>query len=163
MEIWKDIEGGYKVSSFGNIINGFSKPIKPFINKGGYLEVSIYYNKKRYPTKMHRIIAFAFIPNPNNLKEINHIDGDKTNNNINNLEWCTRGENIKHAYNLGLRKPNKLYGDNSTFHKLSKIQVIEIREKYATKKYSQTELACEYNVARATIGKIVNNLTWKHI
>ena len=72
-------------------------------NNMGYKRVKI--NGKRYV--LHRIIAELFVPNPENKPEVNHIDGDKTNNKASNLEWATRSENQKHAYRLGLQKPSK--------------------------------------------------------
>lgn len=76
--------------------------LNPTIGKRGYYEVCIRGNGKRKTVKVHRIIAEAFIPNPDNLPEINHIDTDKLNNKITNLEWCTRKYNSNHAYDKGL-------------------------------------------------------------
>lgn len=108
-EIWKDIpnyEGLYQVSNIGNVkilnANG-DKILKKSISSGYYcvgLKGKLYY--------VHKLVAFAFIPNPNNLPLINHKDGNKQNNNINNLEWCTYSHNTKEAYRLGLIKKNKM-------------------------------------------------------
>ena len=106
-EVWKDIvgyEGLYKVSDKGNIYSverissqgnkcgGFT--IKPTTTRGGYLQVQLYKNGIREHKYVHRIVAEAFIPNPNNYPEINHKDEDKTNNYMGNLEWCTRKYNV---------------------------------------------------------------------
>ena len=96
-EEWKEING-YKISNYGKVINkkGIELSTKP--NKHGYISTSINmggeYGKVR---GMHRIVAVAFIPNPDNLPEVNHIDGDKTNNIVNNLEWTTRKDNMQHS------------------------------------------------------------------
>ena len=111
-EVWKDIpeyEGLYQVSSMGNI-KSFSKKkngknLIPQKNKKGYYQILLYKNKKPYTKKIHRIVAKAFIPNPDNLPQVNHIDGNKINNCMNNLEWCTNSENQIHAYKNGLEKP----------------------------------------------------------
>lgn len=70
----------------------------------GYIRVTLTSNKVKRKHRVHRLVAEQFLPNPNNLPQVNHIDGDKTNNHINNLEWCTQSENIQHAYKTGLRK-----------------------------------------------------------
>lgn len=74
-------------------------------NTAGYSQVSFSFNGKVLNKRVHRLVAEAFIPNPNNYLEINHIDGNKENNSIGNLEWCTRSENIKHSFAIKLR-PN---------------------------------------------------------
>jgi len=124
-EIWKDIkgfEGYYQISNIGNIkslekfVNHHNsntgvcfrkeKILKKFYNKSGYLDVYLYKNNKRYIKKVHRLVGKAFIPNPKFKKTINHIDSNRLNNNINNLEWNTYKENTEHAYNFGNRKDN---------------------------------------------------------
>lgn len=103
LEIWKDItnyEGLYQVSntgkikSFHNDENG--KIINPHISRG-YAFISLSKNGKRTHYLVHRLVANAFIPNPNGYKEINHIDENKLNNAINNLEWCTREYNMAYG------------------------------------------------------------------
>src|SRR5690606_12792762 len=118
-EVWKDIkglEGRYQVSDHGRVrsldretpVNGgirFSKGrmLNTRLDRYGYSKISFTLGKgkKRHST-IHRLVASAFIPNPNNLPQVNHKDGDKTNNHVNNLEWCTGEHNIKHAKDMGL-------------------------------------------------------------
>lgn len=113
-EVWKDIdgyEGKYKISNLGRVKSlvfsnrqsTFLKEriLKPQKNKK-YLQVSLCKNNKIKIINIHRLVALTFIPNPNNLPQINHIDGNKLNNIVENLEWCTCSQNIQHAYNNGL-------------------------------------------------------------
>lgn len=114
-EIWKDIkdfEGSYQCSNFGRIRsldryiphNYGSVELKkgqiiiPRLNKNGYLQLGLYKNSKRKQRYVHRIIAESFIDNPYSYPTINHKDGNKLNNNVENLEWVTYSENNKHAY-----------------------------------------------------------------
>ena len=100
-EVWKDIEGyedRYQVSNLGRmkrVITG--RILKSGKNRGGYLYVNLCKNGKYKTHKIHRQVAQAFIPNPENKPEINHIDEDKSNNVISNLEWSTRKENVNHG------------------------------------------------------------------
>ena len=98
-ERWKNIEGyNYQVSSNGRIRNKSTKAIKKtFINDRGYTVVSLYKDKRLKTFRVHRLVAQAFIPNKNNLPEVNHRDEDKTNNVITNLEWCTREYNLAYG------------------------------------------------------------------
>lgn len=97
-EIWKDIqdyESTYQVSNFGNIkgCNGLRKPD----NSNGYSKLTLHLNSEKRKFYAHRLVAIHFIPNPNNLPQVNHIDGDKFNNHVDNLEWVSRIENMCHA------------------------------------------------------------------
>ena len=104
MEIWKNIDGfngKYQVSSWGNIRNAESgKVLKPFENSKGYLKIALYKNGKNYKKRINRLVAMAFIENPDELPQVNHKDGNKKNNSISNLEWVTNEENARHAKNL---------------------------------------------------------------
>ena len=109
-EVWKDIycyEGQYQVSDIGNVrsvdrIDSRGRKLrglilKPICEKDGYLTVNIYKNGIRKNKKIHRLVAEAFIPNPNGLPQVNHIDEVKDNNNVDNLEWCTSKYNNSHG------------------------------------------------------------------
>lgn len=126
-EIWKPavgLENYFMVSSYGRVISlgrkfvGANRFIGHMKNTG-YMCVCV--GRKEY--FIHRMVAQAFIPNPENKKEVNHIDGNKSNNNINNLEWCTRAENAKHMYYAGLAD-----GKNCSKHLRKPIICIETGE-----------------------------------
>ena len=78
--------------------------LKPYKSTNGYLYIKIVRDKKHHHIKIHRIVADAFIPNPYNLPQVNHKDGNKLNNNVNNLEWCSCSQNIKHGFDNNLYK-----------------------------------------------------------
>ncbi len=107
-EEWKPIkgyEGLYEVSNTGKIKSfyfGKTRILSPRKNPLGYLHLVLYKDKVKKDLRVHRLVASAFIPNPNNKPEVNHIDGDKENNNVDNLEWATRKENINHSIKTGL-------------------------------------------------------------
>lgn len=117
IEIWKDVkgfEGVYKISNFGNLKHYTKKlgwnTLKQTNKNGWYFNVVLYNpDGKNKSIKIHRLVAEAFIPNPENKKSINHIDGNKQNNRVENLEWCTAKENFSHAKRMGLWKYNKPY------------------------------------------------------
>lgn len=107
-EIWKDIqgyEGLYQVSNLGRV-RGIKRNsiLKPWTVRGGYLSVNLCKNNLVKKRVVHRLVAEAFIDNPENKPEINHISGNKLDNSISNLEWCTREENIQHSWDEGLRE-----------------------------------------------------------
>ena len=113
-EIWKDVvgyESYYQVSNLGNVkrigsfrgvnkayLNGYN--LKPMDNGMGYFRIKLTVNNKSKRVMLHRIIAEAFISNPEGKKVINHLDGDKKNNTLNNLEWCTQSENCLHYHRV---------------------------------------------------------------
>ncbi len=164
-EIWKDIvgyEGRYQVSNLGNVksldrvvINRWGnmvrngammKPSK--LNR--YYNINLMTDGKLKCFKVHRLIAIAFIPNELNLSQVNHKDGDRYNNNVNNLEWVTQSENMQHAKRMGLRPD------------LTEDQTVEIKNKYLSTKITMSDLAKEYNVSKSTICGVVNNYNWKN-
>lgn len=116
MEIWKDIpwyEWKYQVSNMGNVKNLY-KILKQQKNRG-YLQVYLYKNYKRYTIWIHRLVANAFIPNPENKLEVNHINWIKDDNKLENLEWCTRFENMQHAHNFLKIKNHFKYNNPKPF------------------------------------------------
>jgi len=155
-EIWKSIKGYenlYWISSFGNV-RSVRKYLKHEVRRG-YHRVDLCKNGKTKKWFVHRLVAFAFIPNPKLKPFINHIDGNKSNNKIPNLEWVTNLENIRHAIKLGLRNSETWYGRA----KLTIEQVREIRKRF--KQGCGMQLAHEFNVSDTTIYRIVNKRIWK--
>ena len=169
LEIWKPIEGFedcYEVSNLGNVrsldryfyCKSKTKPnlfkgkiLKQRFDKYGYLTVNLKKSQKSHIKKVHRLVALAFIKNPNNYDNINHIDGIKTNNIISNLEWCTVKENTQHRTKNLLVKPI-----------LNKEQVTDIlnnckpAKNQTDRNFSITFYAKKYGVDRRTISDILN-------
>lgn len=109
--MWKDIDNfeNYKISNFGNV-KSFTKRksgnnLIPQISRKGYQTVLLYNNGKPHQKKIHRLVAAAFISNKDKLPQVNHIDGNKQNNRVDNLEWCDNSYNQIHAYKTGLERP----------------------------------------------------------
>jgi hypothetical protein len=128
-------------------------------NSNGYLRATID-GKDKY---VHRLVAECFIDNPDGYKEVNHIDGDKTNNRVDNLEWCSRSWNNKHAFQTGLRDYKELSRmakmPRYSRRKFTNEQVLEIR---ASKK-SDTDLSKQYGVARGAIYQIRKRISYKEV
>lgn len=104
----KKIEGfdGYYISDDGRVFSEMSGGFKKlFISREGYYRASLWKKGRGKNVSVHRLVALAFIPNPHNYPMINHIDGNKLNNNVSNLEWCTASMNGKHAFKMGLSHP----------------------------------------------------------
>lgn len=123
-EVWRNIEefkGLYQISNLGRVKSidrmiTYRTGIKRFTrgkiltvskNKLGYPQITLSKNDKEHSRRIHRLVAQAFLPNPNNYKEVNHIDGNKSNNVVTNLEWCDRSHNMRHAIKMGLKKSRK--------------------------------------------------------
>lgn len=174
MEEWENIDGyngNYEVSNKGRIRswknNKWGKSDKykimsAVISKNKYPQVVLCNNGSTKRHYIHRLVAKAFIPNPENKPNINHKDLDPTNNHIDNLEWCTQSENMKHAYDNGTHKVPNLKGEDHARSKFTENDVIEIRNTYSNNSdITQRELAKKYNVSQTAIWSILNNKTWK--
>lgn len=115
-EEWRDIkdfEGLYRISNYGRIKSKRNRILREAHNQKGYSQICLFKDSEKHTRKVHRLVAQAFIPNPDNLPEINHIDKDKTNNTMNNLEWCDTLYNI----NYSLSKPIIQYDLDGNFVK----------------------------------------------
>lgn len=161
--IWKDTETfpDYEICQYGVVRNKKTSKIMSVWLRAGYPTVSLCRDGKQYKVLLHRLLALAFIPNPNNKPQINHRDGDKQNNDLSNLEWATSSENLTHAIHE-LNRPIPR-GEKHWNAILTQRDIDEIREKQATGNYFHYELAAEYGVGRQTITKIVNNQSWKAV
>ena len=177
-EIWmpiKGYEGLYDVSNLGRVkrlerttensgtYSGYSTfkelILKPRENKKrhGYYEISLKKNKKEKRFKIHRLVALTFIPNPDNKPEVNHKDGDKSNNCVDNLEWVTSKENKKHAWETGLQNAN---------HRKRPIKCNETNECFESVVQASKELHCDkrgiFRVLNGEKEKI-KNMTFSYI
>lgn len=166
MEIWKEIKGfenEYEISNLGNLrskerkVNhyrsGFfrfykSQPKKTRIGNDGYFKCSLKKDGQRFDFRVHRLVAEAFLENKENKKIINHINGIKTDNRVENLEWCTESENTAHAVKNRLIKT-----------KLTDNQVLEIFKS----KLSNRKLGKQYGVNGSIIWRIKNKKAYKHL
>lgn len=182
MEVWKDIggyEGLYLVSSKGRVksleryrertdrvrMKIKDKVLKLRFSDDGYLKVDLTRGGKRKTFLVHRLVAVAFIPNPENKPKVNHIDGKKNNNEASNLEWSTTSENIKHAYATGLINTSKFKGEGNVNSKLSEMQIKYIRDNYIPrdKDFGMKALGLKFGVSQNAISKIINRKTWKEV
>ncbi len=155
MERFRDTE--YFVSEDGNVFRN-GKQLKPKIDKDGYKIVAVWKNNKPQYFRIHRMVGELYIPNMENKEEINHWDGNKFNNHVNNLRWATSLENIQHKLTI----LNIGYGETSSNHILKESDILEIKKLYQNK-LTQKEIAKKYNVSRSCIWGILNNKTWKKI
>ena len=166
-ELWEDFGERYKVSNFGNVDSlnsrgrGKRKRLKLSINKYGYMQVQLSINGKPKMFLVHRLVAMCFIPNPNNYKQVNHIDGNKLNNHVSNLEWCSNQQNMDHAKRLGLIKSPK--GEKHGNAKITEAIVIEIFRLYNVEKWTQQRIADHFEINQSTVGKVLRRKQWKHV
>ena len=173
-EEWRQHGSRYWISNKGRVATDNYKNkhelrlMKPGLDKG--------YPKTVFDGKnnaVHRLVARLFIPNPENKRDVNHIDFNRENNCVDNLEWTTPKENSLHSFNAGRFKSlqgnnnggikNPLKGSSVGTAKLTELEVLEIRGKYIPILYSSIKLSKEFNVSKQTILGIINRTSWKHI
>ena len=166
-EIYVDVkgyEGMYKISDYGNLLSiNYAKTGKPklmrnSINQEGYIENTLHKESKTFFERRHRLVAINFIPNQNNFPVVNHKDGNKLNNHIDNLEWCTDHGNCIHAMENDL----VAYGEQNGMSKLTVDDIIEIRRKHGSG-ISNIEIAKQHGIYKSTVQKIVSKTTWKRV
>lgn len=175
IENWKDIQdlNSYQVSDLGRIRTSGrvvkyptyskstpAKVIQSANNGKGYRYVTIQIQRKRKNYYVHRLVCAAFHVNPSNLPEVNHKDGDKTNNKASNLEWSSLQSNRDHA-----RENNLIpFGERSTFATLKEGQVVSILNEFKRNpKANKTHVAIQYGIADTTVHKIVYGKRWSRL
>ena len=169
-EEWRDVigyEGLYQVSNYGRVKsfhnNGVRTLNPSFADYPGYYVVNLTKNGKQQTQYVHILVAQAFIPNPENKSYVNHIDGDKLNNCLENLEWTTPTENSRHAWRNGLIKSRT--GTKNLHSKLTPEQVRYIRVSYKPhdENFSIVALARKFNVSKSTIYLVLARKTYKDV
>jgi len=175
-EIWKDItdyEGYYQVSNLGRVRSldrevrtsngrtilrlGKLISLKPH-SKRKYSEINLYRSGKGKASKVHRLVAQAFIPNPENKPVVNHLNGIKNNNRVENLEWCNQSRNAAHSFEIGLQIGMK--GSKNHQSKLTSEMVLNICDLLDTSRKTQLDIASIYGVDKTTIQKINTGSNW---
>lgn len=176
VETWKDIKGWeeyYQVSSDGKVRskdkfvphwrggNAIRRGrILSAFNRRGYFEVNLSVNNNRHDISIHRLVAENFIDNPLKLPQVNHKDGNKLNNCVDNLEWVTRSQNVKHAYDMGLSP--KRFGEENSRSKLTSYGVIIIKGLIESG-MPQNRIAHKFGVSKSTVCMIKKNRVWSQI
>ena len=165
-EEWKSVvgyEGTYDVSNAGRIRRTRSanemtavRMRKPYLERQGYLRIALWLGNKKRTFNVHRIVLSAFVGPCQDGMQTNHIDGDKTNNRIDNLEYVTPSENRRHAFRTGLQTPMR--GSKNPLAKLTEEDVRAIRKLIGKK--SLASIGRMFGVAKSTVGCISNGSRW---
>jgi len=194
MEIWKKIVGyetDYEVSNQGNVrsiekiiiksdgkkYTRKAKNLKPALDPKGYYRFAVSEIGKKLTTlKVHREVCKAFLPNPENKPFVNHINAIKSDNNLENLEWCTHMENVNHAIKMGLIKMSYTEDERRTFvnktikkgsqignSKITEEIVLEMRKMYIPGDFSYQKVADYFGVSKKTAMGAIKRTQWKHV
>lgn len=162
-EIWKDVkgyEGHYQVSNLGQVKRfKTGKILKGAFDQDGYLKVSLYVNGKSKDYFIHRLVCLAFLPNPEDKPQVNHLNGMKTDNRVENLEWATHSENTQHAWRIGLIDRNKF----SELHKKENLSEETLRKMSEAKKGKPLSEEHKKKVSEALKGRQFSEETRRKI
>lgn len=166
IEQWKYIDGFngfYQISSNGKVKSATGLIRRASYTHDGYLKIRLVASGNERTARIHRLVAEAFIPNPLNKETVNHKDGNKTNNNVLNLEWADRHEQLIHAYKHHLKKP--MGGTTNANAKLGNEQVLAIRKKYIrnSKEHGTVALGRKYGVSNCVIGLVIAGKSYKNV
>lgn len=161
-EQWKQIEGyngRYIVSDRGRVKSlrkstGEYKLLKGSKTPSGYLRVTLCLNGKPTNYGVSRLVAYAFIPNPDNKPEVNHINGIKTDNMVENLEWATRSENVKHSFVSGLKESNLKNWSNDVSNNGTKVSVFTKEGEFIKSYDTIIDASKDLNVHRVSISRV---------
>jgi predicted XRE-type DNA-binding protein len=168
---WKTItvlEGyeNYPISIFGNVMSlnyknkGYAQVLTPSFNDKGYLQVELSINGKPKMKKIHQLVALAWLENPHNYPQVNHIKGkEKYNNHVSNLEWCSNQQNMTHAKEHGLIAKGEKIGSA----KITEAIVIEIFRLYNVEKWTQQRIADHFGISQNQVSDILNRESWSHV
>lgn len=159
-EVWRPVIGfeTYIVSNFGRVKNKEGHLMTPSLRGDKRLYYGLTIDGKS--ETIHRMVAKAFLSNPDGLKEVNHKDSNKSNNRADNLEWCTREQNMKHASDSGRIK----HGSKHSSAKLTEEKVLEIKKLFSeNNKLNRKEIARVYGIDSSNITRLLNGKYWKHV
>ena len=170
MEIWNNVigyENWYSISNLGRLRRDFGnngtrsgKIISTkTLTSNGYPCASLCKNGIIKTHNIHKLVCMAFFGKPKNGFQINHIDGNKENNILSNLEYCTQSENQLHRFRILKKGRGSSHGQS----KLTEKQVLKIRKLYKDTNISQEALAIKYNISQTNISTIVRRIFWTHI
>ena len=179
-EVWRDVpgfEGHYQVSDFGSVksldryidhprigkIFRKGKVLKQSYASKGYKQVCLNVEGKTTTFRVHRLVAMAFLENPKDLETVNHIDGNKENNHVSNLEWCSVADNLRHASANGLMNHSSVTGSLNVNAILDEEKVYAMMNDYFLKDRIFKEIAKDYGISIATAYQAVKGSTWKQV
>lgn len=175
MEEWKQLvypgipqdKNRFLISSMGRLMNKNTGTIyRPELLRTGYLSVRVGLSRcERIHIILHKAVAYTFIKNTKSLSIVNHKDGNKQNNEVSNLEWCTARDNVIHAYSNQLIEKSNISGENNSQSKLTEDEVSSIRKEYkrGSRQCGERALSRKYNVSHSTIHSIIKHKSWSHV
>lgn len=173
--VWKPVVGledVYEVSNTGLIrrhapsktkVSYAGKIINPSTNADGYLRVYLFKDGKKYSIFVHRVVMMAFVGEPPEKYEVNHIDGDRTNNHLSNLEYISHGDNVRYAFQVLGYRPKGLLGERNAMAKITNETAQAIKRMILQGDVPQYRIADIFGVSRGIVSKIKHGQTWTHL